>query len=109
MAGRSPSGHEFKKRAFSFTAPLQREKPFHSADAAAAWRAAANRIAGGPDRRYSRARWAPTDVVFELIGFATQAGAGAMRRRSAEATIETRPAPEPCHGPQLGAAGARPS
>lgn len=74
LVQRSHNSHQLKKRAFRFTARLRREKPFHTADDAA-WYAAAERIAGAPDRWYSWAGWAPADVGFTLIGFATRAEA----------------------------------
>lgn len=40
------------------------------------------------------AGWAPADVDFKLIHFATPAEANAMQRRIVESGIETRPAPE---------------
>lgn len=103
MGGRSPNSHELKKRAFSFTARLQREEPLRSADDAE-WRATADRIAGGSARWYSWAGWAPADVGFKLIGFAAKAEAEAMQRWIAESGIETRPAPSSYRGPQLSVA-----
>jgi hypothetical protein len=108
MVHRSENSHQFKKRAFRFTARLRREEPFRSADEAE-WRAAADRISGGPDRWYSWAGWSPADVGFKLIGFATKAEAQAMQRWIVESGIETRPAPDPYRGPMLGVAGAKPS
>ena len=108
MAGRSPNSHLLKKRAFPFPARLRREEPFRRTDDAE-WRAAADRIAGGPGRWYSWAGWAPTDVGFKLIGFSTEAEAEAMQQWIAESRIEARPAPEPYRGPQLTVAGAKPA
>ena len=105
---RSPNSHTLKKRAFPFAARLRREELFKSADDAEL-QAAADRIAGGPERWYSWAGWAPADVGCLMIGFATQAEANEMQRWIAEFGIETRPAPVRYSGPQLGVAGAEPS
>jgi hypothetical protein len=91
-----------------FAARLRREELFRSADDAEL-QATADRIAGGPERWYSWAGWAPADVGDLLIGFATQAEADAMQRWIAASGIETRPAPPKYDGPQLGVAGAEPS
>lgn len=99
MARRSMKSHEVKKRAFPFTARLRREEVFRSADAAEL-DPTADRIAG-PDRWYSWAGWAPADVGYKLIGFATQVEADAMQRWIAVSGIETRPAPGRYDGPQL--------
>ena len=103
MARRSPNSQQIKTRAFPFVARLRREQPFRSDDAAE-WEAEADRIAGGPDRWYSRAGWKQAYGCL-LIGFATQAEADAMQRWMAASGIETRPAPPRYGGPQLSVAG----
>lgn len=104
---RSPNSHEIKKKAFPFTARLRREEVFRPTDAAEL-DAAADRIAG-PDCWYSWGGWAPADVGFKLIGFATQAEADEMQRWIAASGIETRPPPPKYTGPMLTVAGGKPS
>lgn len=90
-----------------FVARLHRCRPFRPADEAEL-KAAAHSIAG-PAGWESVAGWAPADVDFKLIHFATQVEADAMRRWIVESGIETRPTPEPYHGPQLTVAGGKPT
>jgi hypothetical protein len=105
---RSPNSHELKKRKFPHIARLRRDEIFRSADAAEL-DAAADRIAGGSDAWYSWAGWAPADVGYRLIGFATQDQADEMQCWIAASGIETRPAPGRYDGAQLGVAGVDPS
>ena len=107
MARRSPNSHHLKQRAFPFLARLRREDPFRSADEAE-WKAEAARITGGSEQWYSHAGW-KEDYGFKLIGFATQDQAAEMQRWIAASGIETRPAPDRYHGPQLTVAGGEPS
>ena len=85
---------------------MRRQEPFREADKAE-WHAAAGRIAG-PAGWYSVAG-THADWSCKLIHFATAAEAEAMQRWIAESGIETRPGPEPYRGPQLGAAGGKPT
>ena len=85
---------------------MRRSEPFRSGDDAA-WKAAADRIAG-PAGWYAVAGWAAADIDIKLIHFATPAEAEAMQRWIEESGIETRPAPAAYQGPQLGVAGAKP-
>lgn len=88
-------------------ARLHRVEPFRLADEAEL-RAAADRLAG-PAGWLAVAGWSPADVDFKLVHFATLAEAKAMRRWIAQSGIESRPAPEAYHGPQLGVMGAGPT
>jgi hypothetical protein len=103
MARRSPNSHQIRMRELPHVARLHRAEPFRLADNAE-WQAVANRIAG-PGGWESVAGWSHADVDFKLIHFATQAEAEAMQRWIVESGIESRPAPEPYRGPQLGVAG----
>lgn len=103
---RSTNSHAALLKALPHAARLHRAEPFRLADEAE-MKAAADRIAG-PAGWYSVAGWAPADVDFRLIHFATPAEAEAMQRWIVESGIETRPAPEPYRGPQLGVAGSPP-
>jgi hypothetical protein len=100
---RSTNSHAARVKELPHVARLHRVDPFRQADEAEL-KAAADRIAG-PRGWESVAGWAPADVDFKLIHFATPAEADAMQRWIAESGIETRPAPEPYQGPQLGVAG----
>lgn len=104
---RSWNSHESKTRAFPFAARLRRDEPLRPADDAE-WRAEADRIAGGPDRWYSRAGW-KQDYGCLLIGFVTKGEADAMQRWIVVSGIETRPVPPKYNGPQLTVAGVEPS
>jgi hypothetical protein len=104
---RSTNSHAARMKELPFIARLHRKEPFRQADEAELKEAAA-RIAG-PAGWESVAGWAPADVDFRLIHFATQAEAEAMQSWIAESGIETRPAPEPYRGPQLGVAGGKPT
>lgn len=99
MPQRSSNSHQLKKKAFPFIARLHREDPFRLADDAE-WKSAADGIAGA-DCWYSWAGWAPADVGFKLIGFATQGQADEMQQWIAASGIETRPGPGKYVGPQL--------
>jgi len=103
MARRSTNSHQIRMRELLHAARLHREQPFRLADIAE-MKAAADRIAG-PKGWESVAGWSPADVDFKLIHFASQAEADAMQRWIVVSGIETRPAPEPYRGPQLGVAG----
>lgn len=103
MARRSPNSHQIRLRELPHVARLHREQPFRLADIAE-MKTAADRIAG-PKGWESVAGWAPADVGFKLIHFATAEEAEAMQRWIAESGIETRPAPEPYRGPQLTVTG----
>ncbi len=94
-------------KALPHVARLHRVEPLRGFDEAQL-KAAADRIAG-PAGWEAVAGWAPGDVDFKLIHFATPAEAAAMQRWIAESGIETRPAPEPYRGPQLGVMGAGPT
>jgi hypothetical protein len=100
---RSTNSHVARVKELPHVARLHRVDPFRQADEAEL-KAAADRIAG-PKGWESVAGWAPADVDFKLIHFVTPAEADAMQRWIAESGIETRPAPEPYQGPQLGVAG----
>ncbi len=104
---RSTNSHAARLKALPHAARLHRVEPFRLADQTE-MKAAADRIAG-PAGWEAVAGWAPADVDFRLIHFATAAEAQAMQRWIAESGIETRPAPEPYRGPQLGVAGRGPS
>lgn len=106
MARRSPNSHQLRLRALPHFARMRREEPFREADKAE-WHAAADRIAG-PAGWHSVAGMR-ADWDCRLIHFATAAEAEAMQRWIAESGIETRPAPEPYRGPQLGVAGGKPT
>ncbi len=103
---RSWNSHQLRMRELPFAARMLRSKPFRSIDDAE-WKTAADRFAG-PAGWCAVAGWAPADVGFKLIHFATAAEAEAMQRWIAESGIETRPAPEPNRGPQLAVAGGTP-
>jgi hypothetical protein len=105
MARRSPNSHQIRMRELPHVARLHRPKPLRLADIAEL-KAAADRIAGWKGWE-SVAGWAPADVDFKLIHFATPAEAEAMQRWVADSGVETRPAPEPYRGPQLGVAGSQ--
>lgn len=105
-ARRSTNSHAARLKELPHVAHLHRVDPFRQADEAEL-RAAADRIAGRGGWE-SVAGWAPADVDFKLIHFAAPAEAEAMQRWIAESGIETRPAPEPYRGPQLGVAGSGP-
>ncbi len=105
MARRSPNSHQIRMRELPHVPCVHREQPFRLPDIAE-MKAAADRIAG-PKGWESVAGWAPADVNFKLIHFATQAEAEAMQRWVADSGVETRPAPEPYRGPQLGVAGSQ--
>jgi hypothetical protein len=100
---RSTNSHAALVRALPHVARLHRVEPFRLADEAEL-RAAADRFAG-PAGWCAVAGWAPADVDFKLIHFATPPEAEAMQRWIAESGIETRPAPQPYRGPQLTATG----
>lgn len=102
---RSTNSHAARVKALPHVARLHRVEPLRVADEAELL-AAVKRIAG-PAGWYSVAGWAPADVDFRLYRFATAAEAEAMQRWIAESGIETRPAPEPYQGPQLGVAGSQ--
>lgn len=104
---RSWNSHQIRMRDLPNIARLHRTEPFRSADAAEI-KAAADRIAG-PKGCECVAGWAPADVDFKLIHFATKGEAEAMQRWITESGIETRPAPEPYRGPMLSVAGGEPS
>ncbi len=103
---RSTNSHAARLKALPHAARLHRAEPFRLADEADL-KEAADRIAG-PAGWYSVAGWAPADVDFRLIHFATAAEAEAMQHWIAESGIETRPAPAQYQGPQLGVAGVDP-
>ena len=103
MARRSPNSHQIRMRDLPRVARLHRAEPFRLADNAEL-EAAADRIAG-PKGWESVAGWSPADVDFKLIHFASQAEADAMQRWIVVSGIETRPAPQPYHGPQLTVTG----
>lgn len=107
MVHRSPNSHQIRMRELPHVARLHRAEPFRVADKAEL-KAAADRIAG-PAGWESVAGWAPADVDFTLIHFATKGEAEAMQQWIADSGVETRPAPEPYRGPQLGVAGVDPS
>lgn len=92
-------------RELPHVARLHRAEPFLQADKAHL-EAVADRIAG-PKGWESVAGWAPADVDFTLIHFATPEEAEAMQPWIAACGIETRPAPEPYRGPQLNMAGGK--
>jgi hypothetical protein len=100
---RSTNSHAARLKELPHVARLHRTEPFRQADNAEL-EAAADRIAG-PKGWESVAGWAPADVDFKLIHFATAEEAEAMQRWIAESGIETRPAPEPYRGPQLTVTG----
>lgn len=102
---RSTNRHAARIKALPYVARLRRSEPFRQADEAELV-AAADRIAG-PAGWCAVAGWAPADVDYKLIRFATAAEAEAMQRWIAESGIETRPALEPYRGPMLGVAGAK--
>jgi len=104
---RSWNSHQIRMRALPHVARLHRTKQFRLADEAEI-KAVADRIAG-PAGWYSVAGWAPADVDFKLIHFATAAEAEEMQRWIVESGIETRPAPPKYNGPMLGVAGRKPS
>lgn len=104
---RGLNSHQRRVRALPHVARLHRTTPFRQADEAEI-DAAADRIAG-PAGWYAVAGWAPADVGFRLIRFTTAAEAEAMQRWIADSGIETRPAPDPYRGRQLGVAGADPT
>jgi len=106
MARRSTNSHAARVRALPHVARLHRVEPLCVADEAEI-KAAADRIAG-PAGWEAVAGWAPADVDFKLIHFATPTEAEAMQRWIAESGIETRPAPEQYRGPRLGVAGRGP-
>lgn len=103
---RSTNSHAARLKALPHVARLRRAEPFRLADEAEL-KAVADRIAG-PAGWYSVAGWAPADVDFKLIHFATSAEADAMQTWIAQSGIETRPPPAPYQGPQLGVAGSQP-
>jgi hypothetical protein len=103
MARRSTNSHAARVKALPHTARLHRVELFRAADEAEL-KDAADRIAR-PGGWEAVASWAPADVDFKLIHFATMTEAEAMQRWIAESGIETRPAPERYRGPQLGVAG----
>lgn len=104
MARRSTNSHAARLKALPHVARLHRADPLRQADEAEI-KAAADRIAG-PAGWYAVAGWAPADVDCRLYRFATADEAEAMQRWIAESGVETRPAPAPYRGPQLGVAGA---
>lgn len=101
------NGHQLRMRELPHVARMHRAEPFRLADESEI-DAAVDRIAG-PAGCYVIAGWAPADVDFRLYRFATAAEAEAMQRWILESGIETRPAPEPYRGPQLGVAGSEPA
>jgi len=103
MARRSTNSHAARLKALPNVARLHRAEPFRLADAAEL-KDAADRIAG-PAGWEAVAGWAPADVDFKLIHFATAAEAEAMQRWIAESGIETPPALQPYRGPQLTVTG----
>jgi len=100
---RSSNSHAARLKARPHVARLHRVEPFRVADEAEL-KAAADRIAW-PAGWEAVAGWAPADVDFKLIHFATEAEAEAMQRWIAESGIEARPAPEPYRGPRLNVTG----
>ena len=100
---RSTNSHAAHVKALPHVARLYRVEPFRQADEAEL-KEAADRLAG-PAGWSAVAGWAPADVDFKLIHFATKGEAEAMQRWICESGIETRPAPEPYRGPQLTVTG----
>ena len=72
MAGRSLNGHGLKKRVFPPSLSASGTRNYSARQTVPNGRAAADRMAGGPDRWHSWAGWAPAGVNLKLIGFATQ-------------------------------------
>jgi hypothetical protein len=103
---RSTNSHAARLKALPHVARLYRADPLRQADEAEL-KTTADRIAGSAGW-YAVAGWLPADVDCRLYRFATAAEAEAMQRWIAESGIETRPAPAPYRGPQLGMAGAGP-
>ena len=99
MVQRSTNSHAARVKELPHVVRLHRVDAFRQADEAEL-DAAADRLAG-PAGWCSAAGWAPADVDFKLIHFATPAEAEAMQRWIAESGIETRPAPAKYVGPQL--------
>lgn len=102
---RSTNSHSARVKALPYVARVYRVEPFRLIDQAEL-KAAADRTAG-PAGWCAIAVWAPADVDLKLFHFATPAEAEPMQRWIEESGIETRPAPEPYRGPQLGVAGMK--